>query len=168
MVSFEQQGPLLKNLNSHVCSVYMLHSTLKRESLWNISSIKILLRHQTLLTIDFNQVWIFLIQNNIQLPLVGLLPNNPVITHGFHDDFFILVHSVRQEFQDSIVYFIHTAGLWQTFWNKKQETWATWKGQGVSPLWVTSHSRAWWHSPKKVVRPSEGAWDHLVFGADSH
>lgn len=160
-VSSEQQGPLPENLSSHACSAYTLPAHWK-ESLWNVSSIKTLLKHHTLFTIDFNQVCIFLIQNNIQLPLVGLLPNNPVIAHGFHDDLFILVHSARQECQDATVYFIHTAGLWQRFWNKKQETWATWNGQGVRPLWVTSHSWAWWHLP------SEGAWDHLVFGADSH
>ena len=109
-----------------LCTCSIVHW---KDSLWSISSIKILLEHQTLFTIDFDQVCILLIQNNIQLPLVRLLPNNPVITHGFHDDFFILVHSVRQEFQDAGVYFICAAWLWQTLWNKKQETWGTWEGQ---------------------------------------
>lgn len=65
-------------------------------SLWNISGIKILLKYQILVTIDFNQVCVFLIQNYIQLPLVRLLPNNPVIAHGFHNDFFIFICSVRK------------------------------------------------------------------------
>lgn len=61
-----------------------------------------MLRYQILFTIYFNQVCIFLIQNNIELPLVRLFPNNPIITHGFHDDFLIFVHPARQEFQNAV------------------------------------------------------------------
>lgn len=64
-----------------------------------------MLRYQILFTIYFNQVCIFLIQNNIELPLVRLFPNNPIITHGFHDDFLIFVHPARQEFQNAVVYY---------------------------------------------------------------
>lgn len=60
-------------------------------------------RYQILVTIYFNQVGVFLIQNHIELPLIRLLPDNPVITHGFHNDFLVFVHPARQEFHSAIL-----------------------------------------------------------------
>ena len=46
-------------------------------------------------TVNFDQISILLVEDDVQLSLVRFLPHNPIVCHGFDDDLFILIHSGR-------------------------------------------------------------------------